>query len=411
MDGPGEREPGQKIKLLCWMDDPAIPTGFGTVARYVLRYLYDTGDYDIHICALNWAGDEYEKSLWPYRYHSVTTDLRGIKRTAGLIQTVQPDAVFILNDPDWLFEMFKHEAIRSVPTVVYGPIDGDPFPIWWLAPFRLATKAVVYTEYAKRVLHSMDADLALDVVGHGHDDKLFYHGDKAQSRALLGLNQEHFIVLRVDRNSERKDWPATFEAFAKFAKDKPEARLYAHCLWETEPTGWTIPDLIQIYGLAGKVINTRGFEDMRKAPGEVMLNAIFNAADVFMSTSKGEGWGLNVHQARACGLPVIAPDNSSMPEVVGNGGELIKCLRRVMERNCVGNRPCDVDHAVALLNKFYASPDLRHQYQRNSVEWAKNMDWSKIVPVWDRILKQAIAKFPHQWAQIKRWEYVQVDDG
>ena len=125
----------------------------------MLRYLQSTGDYDIHICALNWAGDEYDKKVWPYRYYRTTTDLRGIKRAEELIAKLQPDCVFILNDPDWLFEMFKHESMVSVPTVVYAPIDGDPFPIWWTAPFRMATKACVYTEYAKRVLLARDPTL------------------------------------------------------------------------------------------------------------------------------------------------------------------------------------------------------------------------------------------------------------
>ena len=47
------------------------------------------------------------------------------------------------------------------------------------------------------------------------------------------------------------------------------------------------------------------------------LNAVYNCADVFFTTTLGEGWGLTMTEAMSAGTPVIAPDNSSIPEILG----------------------------------------------------------------------------------------------
>jgi len=43
---------------------------------------------------------------------------------------------------------------------------------------------------------------------------------------------------------------------------------------------------------------------------------LYNAADVFLSPSKGEGFGIPIIEAQACGAPVVVTDFTSMPELV-----------------------------------------------------------------------------------------------
>jgi glycosyltransferase involved in cell wall biosynthesis len=53
-----------------------------------------------------------------------------------------------------------------------------------------------------------------------------------------------------------------------------------------------------------------------------LLN-LYNAADVFAFPSAAEGFGLPLLEAMACGAPVVAFNNSSIPEVVQSGGILV----------------------------------------------------------------------------------------
>lgn len=56
--------------------------------------------------------------------------------------------------------------------------------------------------------------------------------------------------------------------------------------------------------------------------GEKDLVSIYNLATLFFFPTHYEGFGLPPLEAMKCGLPVIASNNSSIPEVVGDGGIL-----------------------------------------------------------------------------------------
>jgi glycosyltransferase involved in cell wall biosynthesis len=51
---------------------------------------------------------------------------------------------------------------------------------------------------------------------------------------------------------------------------------------------------------------------------------LYSAAVCFVFPSRGEGFGLPLLEAMACGCPVVAYRNSSIPEVVGDAGQLVE---------------------------------------------------------------------------------------
>ncbi|MEJ2601383.1 MAG: glycosyltransferase family 1 protein, partial [Anaerolineales bacterium] len=54
------------------------------------------------------------------------------------------------------------------------------------------------------------------------------------------------------------------------------------------------------------------------------LVLLYNAASLFVFPSLDEGFGLPPLEAMACGTPVVAADNSSIPEIVGDAALLVK---------------------------------------------------------------------------------------
>ena len=51
---------------------------------------------------------------------------------------------------------------------------------------------------------------------------------------------------------------------------------------------------------------------------------VYNAADLFIYPSSYEGFGMPVLEAMACGAPVVALNNTSLPEIAGGIAHLLK---------------------------------------------------------------------------------------
>jgi glycosyltransferase involved in cell wall biosynthesis len=56
------------------------------------------------------------------------------------------------------------------------------------------------------------------------------------------------------------------------------------------------------------------------------LAALLNAADLYVSTTGGEGFGLTLAESLACEVPVVVTDWAAEREVVGPGGVLVPPL-------------------------------------------------------------------------------------
>ena len=79
-----------------------------------------------------------------------------------------------------------------------------------------------------------------------------------------------------------------------------------------------------------KAIDDSGVKDRIVLPGyvpEEHVPLLYAGADFFALVSHYEGFGLPLLEAMARGCPVIAADNSSLPEVVGTAGLLVNAAR------------------------------------------------------------------------------------
>ena len=76
---------------------------------------------------------------------------------------------------------------------------------------------------------------------------------------------------------------------------------------------------VQSHGLA-EAVHFTGFVSAE------MLVALYNGARVFAYPSLYEGFGLPVLEALACGVPTLASNTSSLPEVAGNAALLVDQL-------------------------------------------------------------------------------------
>jgi glycosyltransferase involved in cell wall biosynthesis len=144
------------------------------------------------------------------------------------------------------------------------------------------------------------------------------------------------FVLGLSTLQPRKNFEGLIEAFRLLLAQASERREIADLhLVICGGLGWMWEELegrVTQHGLSDR-IHFAGFVQDEDLP------ALYSLATVFAFPSWYEGFGLPVLEAMACGTPVVAANNSSLPEVVGEGGlmvdagdpeELAAALQRVL---------------------------------------------------------------------------------
>lgn len=104
------------------------------------------------------------------------------------------------------------------------------------------------------------------------------------------------------------------------------------------------------------------------------VECLFSNAEWFVYTSRYEGFGIPPLEAMCCGCPVITSNNSSLPEVVGDAGQLI-------------DWDSDEQHVKAY-EKYYFDSEYRNSMSQKGLERAKLFSWESTVDNMMKIIKE-----------------------
>jgi glycosyltransferase involved in cell wall biosynthesis len=198
---------------------------------------------------------------------------------------------------------------------------------------------------------------------------------------------ESFVVLNASRPDKRKRIDLTIEGFARFAADKPaNVRLCLHHAIMGEPEEERITSLVRRFGLEDRV-------DLNPLAGGVVgdreLNLLYNACDVGINTSMGEGWGLVSFEHGAAGAAQIVPDHTACAELWSGRAELIPLARSYTpEFSVLEMGEVSAEGVAHALDNLYHDPRRRQQLAQQAFTLAQNPEYS-----WDAIAKQFDALF------------------
>jgi len=320
-------------------------TGFGTVTMDMGREML--ADHDVRFASMNELGDLPE----PFKSRTyVVNDPNGwlaLREMGGVNALLDgtawedgwiPEACLILGDYEAVRTIVLREenvrAFTRIPTWHYIPVEGIDLPPRWAELWKVV-HPVAMSEFGAAELERITGTRP-PVVYHGIDTEQFRPlsmtrplyitaGDdqrklrsKADCKRFFGGNPDDLWVLRTDRNMPRKRYGSLFRAMAPIIEARPNVFLVTHC--RSDDQGGNLDDIRSKYPprIARRMLNT-GFHDQVGGASRDILTALYNAADVYASTS-AEGFGLTIAEAIACGTPVVAMDYSAVPEVVGPAG-------------------------------------------------------------------------------------------
>jgi glycosyltransferase involved in cell wall biosynthesis len=137
--------------------------------------------------------------------------------------------------------------------------------------------------------------LSVEYIPLGVDTTVFCPPpDKVRVKRALGYDNK-FVILSDARNQIRKLWPRTLDIFRRFAAGKDDVVLHLHCesvrlCADLEEYRYDILADLEFLKLNEKVRFTRGFSCGRGISLS-RLAALYQAADVHLLASYGEGFG------------------------------------------------------------------------------------------------------------------------
>ena len=391
------------------------PTGYARVISSILAALKDR--YEFHHFGINYKGPPLDCG-WKVHPNELPGDIFGVDQLPRLFEKLQPRLLFFVHDLDLYFVhrpwLDKHRGECKI--VSYFPIDGVDVDPAVLEGLTGLDKVVLFTEFAKseveaaqtkrRLEHKSFRCPPIEVIPHGVDTNTFhpcadyrtghdFHSSRIKARAALFRDQpellDAFVVLNANRNQPRKRLDITLEAFALFAKGKPEnVKLYLHM--GMEDRGYRLSDLIRQHDLQSRVLLTTASPQMPNILDE-RLNLIYNACDVGLNTSTGEGWGLVAFEHAATGAAQVMPRHSACAELWRDVARLVEPIESF-------RHPMDfVQHQIVspvgvadALEDLYRKPTLLRELSALAYERATvpELQWSNIACRWDRLFQEEL---------------------
>jgi D-inositol-3-phosphate glycosyltransferase len=337
-----------KPKILI-VGEAVAPTGFSRVIRSIFEPIHT--NYELHQLAARYDGRPHDYP-WTLYAAGKGNSVYGYDQVVPLVEQIRPDIIFLLYDIPFQIPFLKilRDADCQSRIVVYSPVEAGPIAPEIIIQLNGVSRYVLYTEYGKleiatslATVRELDIDFefpTLDVIPHGLDSDRFYpisentfeesdglsiSARRLFARKALGFDDaehlEAFIVLNANRNMPRKRIDITMQGFAQFAKDKPKnVKLYLHMA--TEDSGWNVLILANRYGIFDRLIMTQA-DNSRPQFSDEKLNLLYNACDVGLTTTTGEGWGMVSFEHAATRAAQIVPRHTSLADLWQGAAEFV----------------------------------------------------------------------------------------
>lgn len=315
-----------------WLSNsPWTNTGYGNQTRTFLPRLkalgYNmicTAFYGLEGGILNWDGIP----VYPKGRETYGNDIAAAHTRHAVGNDIDPCLLISLIDA-WVMkpELLQLHGVKWVP---WFPVDMEPLPPPVARSIQRAFRRIVFTRFGEKMVN--DAGMDAYYVPHGINTEVYapMPESKNEIREKIGLPKDVFLVGTVAANKgtpSRKSFPEMFAAFAELKKAHDDVVLYVHSTRgeHGENQGLNLPELADTFNLVvGQDVIFPDQYNLLIGYDDHFVAALYNAFDVFLLPSMGEGFGIPIVEAQACGTPVIVGDWTAMSELCLSGWKIPK---------------------------------------------------------------------------------------
>lgn len=405
-----KKEVKSKKTLLIYSDSPLATTGLGKLTRHMIEMFSDR--FDITVFGINHPDFLIQGSKVTPIHDSEKFKCKlitpmpngglGHNEFAMFLQNNTFD--LILTSHDWnsiapmMDVIMQQKLTKGTKWITYIPVDRKHFFKQEADMLSALDYIVAESNFGldKIVSHAPYLDKKMKRIWHPIDINDFPIPDKKELRDFKKQYfkkidpYKHFIIGWVDRNIFRKDPHRMVTSFGKFRQEMSDARLYMHCTQQSVE-GYDLAFSFRTYDIDPDMAELPALQLETRGIKKEFMNLMYRAIKVKVSTSQGEGFGYTNVEALAAGIPVIAPNNTTFPELIGENGYLVDCDDEYLLYG-VNSVPRDVINTTKLVDSLkhvYNNYDEAKEKAQNGRIWVKNnLNLHEIKKQWNNVFDQ-----------------------
>ena len=401
----------EKVRVMFYASNPAATYGTSKVAKEIGFKLAKDPTFEVHFVSPDYLGI-------PYKAHGVNVlpvhpfqkgSKEWLSTLTSYINYIKPHVMIPFTDAFLLYDdglhnlEFKDSHTRML---AYLNLDSITIPETGNDFHKKCHRIIVSSYYSQDQYKQENIDA--EVIWHGVDITKFKKDDKRriEMRKELGLEEDDFVFIAIGRNSPRKNWGALLLSFSKMCYKYDNVKLVLHMSDAHElRRNWIdfvnrtctkyTPDNKNPVG-DKKIIFLDKAKRMGKGVEESYVTGLYQMADAYVSSSNGEGFGLCYVEAMASEIPVIVPNNTTSPELIGKAfddkigprGWIVPCSYNYGIGMSAMHELVDQDELQKAMEKCIAAPkDVRDTMGKNGREFCqKHLDWQDKVEQFKKII-------------------------
>jgi glycosyltransferase involved in cell wall biosynthesis len=326
------------VKVLIHSNGPHVPSGYGKQARHAGRILRDLGHEVAFSCFSGLGGqpirwDGY--TLFPSGMLDFSPDMvvpHALTMGADLVIPIMDFFKLSPASVQWRQAIEAH-PMRMAAFIITDSIaeNGGPSMLDQQAIPMFGPHPVAVSMFGQARLQALGygtEEYPMSYLPHCVDTSVYKPpADRLEARRELGTPGDFVIgIMAANSDGIRKGFQIQMAAFQRFARRHKDAYLALFTIADSV-SGLPLAQMAADMGIADRVVFMPTYEQVAGMLPEEMTAAWYGSLDILSLCSYGEGFGVPLIEAQACGTPVVATDGSAMAELAGRAGWLVQGQR------------------------------------------------------------------------------------
>ena len=268
----------------------------------------------------------------PYSFGGNSLDWQGIKvfgcardgagndTISNIYEYTRADLILTVCDVFGLLKAAQAGVLAQMNVAHWSPVDADPLGEGDLAVLRDGRGIpIAISHFGEEGSPQRGHRPPVRSPLRGHGDLPAWR-PRAVPYSIPQIGPDTFVIgiAAMNRDHLRKGLTEQFQAFARFHRRHPDSHLALHTAQVANP-GINLTGLTCRLGISAAISYPDAFFYDMGLISEEQMATWYNGLDVLSLCSFGEGFGLPLIEAQACGIPVITNDASATTELCGAG--------------------------------------------------------------------------------------------